>query len=524
MNKYIQKTLNFLKQEHLDYLLVNSTNEFLVEYNDLQKNSRYFLTGFSGSTGEALVSQDKIYLFVDGRYHAQADLEVDKNDIDVIKLQVSDNMLDAICEKVKNNSTFAICSKKISQSKYEYIKNKLNDKNVDVKLYKNDIIINSGNNIPQKIQEIKLSDTGKTTKEKISEISENLKDNEAVIVTNLEDLSYIYNIRNFNKQHSCSVEGKAVITKTDDSLFKDETLNSFELYIRNLKNYNFITDKNSVSAYDFSILTEIGTCTNKIITSKNIKTHQEIEHYKKAFNKTDKAILATRDYINQNSNLSEYDIKIELEKNFKKYGAISQSFDSIVAIDENSAVVHYTFPSKEKILKEGSIVLIDCGGYYEGGLATDTTRVFVKGQASDEKKKIYTTVLKAFLKSIKADKFNCGNDIDNIAREFLSNNSPEGYIFNHGLGHGIGINVHETPPRLGVKSEESLYKLKDNMCFTIEPGLYKQNNFGIRLENSCYLKDNKINSFTKIGFEKNLIDYKLLDEKEILWLNEFGVI
>ena len=77
---------NFMLDNELEYLLVNSTNEFLVEYNDLAENSRYTLTKFSGSAGDALLTKDKLYLFVDGRYHIQADNEVDKNLVTVIKL------------------------------------------------------------------------------------------------------------------------------------------------------------------------------------------------------------------------------------------------------------------------------------------------------------------------------------------------------------------------------------------------------------------------------------------------------
>ena len=87
---------NFMVENGLCYLLVNSTNEFLVEYNTLEENSRYKLTGFSGSTGEALVTPDKIYLFVDGRYHIQADNEVDHEKVTVVKLQTGQKYLDEL--------------------------------------------------------------------------------------------------------------------------------------------------------------------------------------------------------------------------------------------------------------------------------------------------------------------------------------------------------------------------------------------------------------------------------------------
>ena len=80
--------------EKIDFLLVNSTNQFLVEYNSLNENSRYHLTGFTGSTGDALVSMSGIFLFVDGRYHIQADLEADKTSVTVVKLQTGQRFFD----------------------------------------------------------------------------------------------------------------------------------------------------------------------------------------------------------------------------------------------------------------------------------------------------------------------------------------------------------------------------------------------------------------------------------------------
>ena len=169
--------------------------------------------------------------------------------------------------------------------------------------------------------------------------------------------------------------------------------------------------------------------------------------------------------------------------------------------------------------------MIDCGAYYEGGLATDITRVFVKGEPSDLQKQVYTTVLKAFLRAYNIElKDNIsGFDIDSSVRKFFEENAPQGFVFNHGLGHGIGINVHEAPPSLSV-GEIAKTPLKENMCFTIEPGLYNAEFFGVRLENSCYLKNGKIKSFVHVPYEKKLIDYSMLSGQEQKWLNEFGVI
>ena len=194
-----------------------------------------------------------------------------------------------------------------------------------------------------------------------------------------------------------------------------------------------------------------------------------------------------------------------------------------MAKDKNSALAHYSKSSKEEIIKDGSLVLIDCGAYYEGGLATDITRVFVKGQPSELQKKVYTTVLKAFLHAFNfdSDEF-CGYEVDALARKIFENNSIEGFEFNHGLGHGIGISVHEAPPNLS-KNEIAKVKIEENMCFTIEPGLYNKEHFGVRLENSCYFQNGKINSFVNMCYENKLIDYDMLTVQEMEWLGKFEV-
>lgn len=480
----------------VDYLLVNSTNEYLVEYSSLEENARYDLTGFSGSTGDALVTKDNIYLFVDGRYHIQADNEVKKG-ITVVKLQIGQSQDEEIRKLISPDKTLGIVAKKVSQARLEGFKG------YKIKLLEQDPI----NNFTKK-----HILTEQVCKPKV------FKSEQAIFISNLEEVSYLTGMRDFSEDFTSKVWSKLVINNGDMILFTDNK--ACETYL-SLFEGELLVDKNSISAWDYSLIKNPVHQTSPVKLMKAVKTNEEIEEYKKAFERTDKAVMAIRDYIESNKNLSEYDIALRLKEEFIKGGAKILSFKSIVAINQNSALAHYSKSSKNIKLKEGDLVLIDCGAYYETGLATDITRVFVKGEPNELQKRVYTTVLKAFLNCYNSN-LKTGYEIDSLAHKILDN-AVDGFTFSHGLGHGIGINVHEAPPALN-KSEIAKTEIKDNMCFTIEPGLYNPEHFGIRLENSCYKKDGKIHSFVKMGYEGKLIDYSLLTEKEQEWLKEFKIL
>lgn len=511
-----------LNKFNIDYLLVCSTNQYLVEYPSLKENARYTLTGFSGSTGDALLTKDGIYLFVDGRYHTQADNEANKG-VTVVKLKIGQKQDDEIKKLVEPQKVMGIVAKKISQKRLESFSE------YNIKLLEDDPINNY-------TEEHSLNDVIQVGKPIF------YKPAMPTFVTNLEEVSYLTAKRDFSKDCSSKIWSKLFInTDGSQKIFNDdkecsEFLRSFDGEI--------IVDKSKINAFDYALIKSPINKTSEISMMKSIKSNSELEAYKKAFEATDKTMMAIRNYIENNSNLSEYDIAKRLREEFINFGAKSLSFNSIVAINQNSALAHYSKNSKDVFLTEGSLVLIDCGAYYAEGLATDITRVFVKGEPNELQKEVYTTVLKAFLnsynyisntsflkqKTTEDDVFSVkrenglitGFEIDTLAHSILDD-KIEGFVFGHGLGHGIGINVHEAPPNLS-QNEIAKAKILDGMTFTIEPGLYNANHFGIRLENSCFMQNGKIHSFVKMGYEGKLINYNMLSEQEIEWLKGFVIL
>ena len=524
MNDVVVNTRKFLKDNNFDYLLVNSTNEYLAEYSDLKENSRYILTGFSGSCGDALLSEKDLYLFVDGRYHQQADNETDSNLVSVEKLQIGESFLNSLVMKIAENSTLAIVSKKVSVSFFEDLKKMLSKKNVKISLLDKDPIcdVTIAPKSDKSHEKVYHDIAGASTDEKISNLKAYLENHEALLVSNLEEISYILNKRDFSVPYSSKIRyGKLLISSSSYEFFADEVVvpdTIKHIYMdkgsTNLYTYNKFIDK----ARELKI--------NPIKKMKSIKTSFELAHYKSCFKKTDDTLYEIREFIENNDNLSEADIANKLEELFKKNGAYSLSFKSIVAIDKNSALAHYSKNSPNEILKEGSLVLIDCGAYYDGGYATDATRVFVKGNPTALQKEIYTVVLKGFLKAInyKIKDNVTGFSIDLATRKVLNADKRAGFEFSHSLGHGIGISVHECPPSLSP-SKLAKIQLVPNMCFTIEPGLYNPDYFGVRLENSCYLdKTMTIKSFSDMCFEEKLINFDMLTSTEKRQLKAFKVL
>lgn len=513
MNEFNNREI--LEKYGVDFLLVNSTNEFLVEYSQLEENSRYKLTNFSGSTGDALLAPETVYLFVDGRYHIQADLEVDHSRVQVVKLQAGQRFIDELALIIGKGKSIGIFSKKNSQAQVELYK-----KYFAVKLLDEDIFTPNSTAQTLEIESV----PGIPPEEKVQGIQSVMNNDEALLITNSEEVSYLFNKRSYSIPYSSKIYGKALIYKDSVELFTPE---GFEDFYEEVKNFNgkIFIDKKSITAFDYEQVKDKAAemKENPIRLMKSVKSEAEIDHLSGAFERSDAALLAVRNFIECNDNISEFDIAQKLQEEFYKQGAKGLSFKPIVAKDKNSALAHYSKSSKEEIIQEGSLILIDCGAYFEEGLATDMTRVFVKGTPNELQKQVYTTVLRTFLTCYNCQNFETGFDIDATARFFIQQNPVEGFVFNHGLGHGIGISVHENPPSLSP-GELGHSKIQNGMCFTIEPGLYNANHFGVRLENSCHLDDGAIISFSNMPFEKKLINFEMLNDQEKLWLEEFEVI
>ena len=540
----LNKLRNFLLENDLDYLLINTTDEFLVEYNELSNCARYFVTGFTGSTGDVLLSQKDLWQFVDGRYHEQADNEVDLKKTTVVKLSLGQTFLNELVNRIEPNSVIGIVSKKVSLNFYKNLKIKLSKKHckirsLDFEPVEKFVELKPSDN-GQNVEKISLSISGLSADEKFKKLSRKIKSDEVYVDSHLENIAYLTNCRQYKTPFSSTFKAKMVVSKNKVTIYTDEKIDCLigkYFATRPLKDFDKAFNQNArvlynpstISYYDFSLIKRNAQESKKdfIKEMKAIKNTTEIEHFKRSFERTDNVVNKVFEEIQSDKKLSEADLAGLVEKEYLAQGAKQLSFNTILAAGANSSIIHYSQPSKDVKINERDFVLLDCGGHFEGGYSTDITRTFVKGTPNHEQRQVYTTVLKMFLNAYNypVTARTSGFTLDRVARDIHKKSGLKDFNFNHGLGHGVGINVHENPPTI---SSSSLGRriLKENMVFTIEPGLYKSGFGGVRLENTVYLTKVhgklKIESFSKVPFQESLIDYNLLNDKEKLWLKHWN--
>lgn len=540
----IKKLRKYLSENSLDYLLVNTTDEFLVEYNELTNCSRYYVTGFSGSTGDALISGENLWQFADGRYHEQADKETDPKTTTVVKLQLGESFLEKMVEIIKPDSTLGVVSKKISLNFYKILKKKCLSKGIKIKVLDHDPVElfqelkTAESSEPAKKIDIKIA--GVSADEKFLKIAKKLRKKQVYLETNLENIAYLTNLRQYKTPFSSVFKAKLAIYKDRAVIFTDEKIEipgeHFET--KPMSEFkDFIPEKfealyvpSTINLADFRLIKRNAAPLrkNRIALMKSIKNDAEIAHFKKNFERTDKVVEKISEMIATQENLNEKELSDAVEKGYLEQSARQLSFKTILAAGANSSIIHYSHPSRDVRVTDGDFVLLDCGGHFEGGYSTDITRTFIKGMPDELQKRVYTTVLKMFLNAYhhKVTSKTTGATLDRIARKIAKKSGllEEGFNFNHGLGHGVGINVHEMPPTISSGAWGRKF-LKENMIFTIEPGLYKSGFGGVRLENTVYLTkkdgDFVIQSLSKMKFEPKCIDESLLNAQEKIWLKNW---
>ncbi len=521
------------KDFEIDGYIIPKNDQFFSEYaeNDRLKN----ISNFTGSAGLAIILRKDNYLFVDGRYTIQAENESGKN-FKIVEIH-----------KNLPNSIIKNCKLGFDPNLFTSGKLKLYFSN-NIKL----IPINE--NLIDEIYKDKQKKTkaffslskkiiGESHQSKIKKIVNFLKINKTdyLFVSAPENVAWLLNIRGHDNPTSPIPNSRLIVGKNKTLLLITEMCNAkkiiserkiskycvissykFRKIIEDLKGNNFIIDNQSCSVFFEKIIKSkfrVMVKNDPIYQLKSIKNSSEIKHMINAHKKDGLALTKFIYWIKNvnNKNITEVDAQNKLEK-FRKLNNdyLYPSFKTIAGSGSNGAIIHYrATESNTKVINKKDIFLCDSGGQYRYG-TTDVTRTLCFSKPKQYIKDIFTKVLKGHIAVALSDldKDNNGKKIDLRARRYLKKDRLD---YTHGTGHGVGffLNVHEGPQSI---SKYNTVKIEKGMILSNEPGFYKKNDFGIRIENLLYVNQKKnslyFENLTLAPIDKDLINYSLLDEIE----------
>jgi Xaa-Pro aminopeptidase len=561
MNEKLPKIRAILHEQGLQGCIIPTGDPHCSEYVPDYYKTREWASEFTGSNGILVVTEKSAALWTDSRYYLQAEQELHNSEIILMKdgLDGIPKIEEWLNLKLDSNSTISINAEMISYKKFAKLRVDLKKHNIE--LVDGDIISKVWTKRPAlptgtifQIQAVE-----KTSKLKLNILANDIfgnSDIDAHIVTSLTQICWLLNLRGSDIQYTPVFLSYMYITREKIVLFIDsnkltdniistltnenieiEPYDNFYDYIRTVKtekNLKVLVDKNTLNARLHQILVnqDITIKTVDISPIDQLKSHKsqtEIAGIKKALHKDSISLCNMFYNIREricNEQVTEQDISNELCKLKSKHdGFIEESFETIAAYKENAAIVHYTPKQNSKILQPKGLLLVDTGTQYTHG-TTDSTRTIALGPLTEEEKKAYTIVLKSHitLACTTFPKGTSGIQLDTFAKMHYWKNHMD---FGHGTGHGVGycLSVHEGPNSISPRSS---YKFeKAGLVTTIEPGFYKENKFGIRLENMTVTVEDTDNDYLRFEtihffpFERDAINKDMMTDNELKWLNNY---
>ena len=561
----IEKLRYFMRENNINGYIITLSDFHNSEYPcDFFKGVEY-LSGFTGSNGTIFVDSKNCYLWTDGRYFTQCENEIKGTQIKMMKMGVEgeDTLYQIIEKKLNSGDCLAFDGRTVSFNEYKKFEEIAKKKNFRIKTGIDllDKVWEERPSLPkEKVYLLDEKFSGESLESKLKRLREKMKEKNATvhILSTLEDIGWLLNLRGNDIEYNPFVLAYAIISMervllfTDISKFSNEIKNYFnknnvELfdyfdfynYLENilLKN-KILLDYDNVNCFIVKSINkniEIINGENPTVSLKAIKNETEIKNTINAHIKDGIAVTKLMYWLkNQKdySKIKEMDI-VEKVEEFRQEqdGYLGNNFSTISAFGKNSPMMHY-LPSLDSnaILEEGNFLLLDSGGHYFEG-STDITRTFAIGNISSEMKKHYTYVLKSLidLSKLKFPKgTTCGN-LDTVARSVIWN---LGLDYRCATGHGVGYlgSVHEGPNILRGKSGVIL---EPNMITTVEPGIYLDGEYGIRLENEILSEKTFKNEYgqylefrtiTFAPFDRDAIEVEYLDKFEIEWLNKYNEV
>lgn len=568
IKKHLDDLRTLMKQHKIDVYLVPTSDFHQSEYVGPYFTARKFMSGFTGSAGNLVVTQNEAGLWTDGRYFIQAETQLAGSGIDLYKMGVKGiaSLEEFIVEKLPEGGKLGFDGRVVDAKLGKMLEENIGKKNATIS-YEEDLVNTVWTDRPALSKEpaflLEEKYSGKATAVKLSELREEMKqlNTTTFILTSLDDIAWLFNIRGNDIPCNPVVLSFAIVTLDQAELFVNPevisddikaSLNKDGVTLRDYHDiYKAVTSigRNEVVLMDSARVNyriarlipegvKIVDRMNPTTLAKAKKNEVEIQNLRNSHTKDGVAVTKFMYWLKTNlgkipmTEISASDYLEGLRK--QQDGYIEPSFNTISAYGANAAMMHYSATEESNAtLEPGSFLLVDSGGqYYEG--TTDITRTFALGEVSAELKKHFTLVAKSMLNLANA-KFlsGCtGQNLDILARGPLW---ELGIDYRCGTGHGVGylLNVHEAPNGFRwkvVPERNDSCVLEPGMVTTDEPGVYMEGSHGIRTENELVCRLDETNEYgdflsfetiTYAPIDLDAIDVSYLQQRDIEQLNNY---
>ncbi|EGQ9298973.1 aminopeptidase P family protein [Vibrio parahaemolyticus] len=552
----------WLAQHNIDALLIPHEDEYLGEYVPAHNERLHWLTGFTGSAGAAVITQDKAAIFVDGRYTVQVTKQV-PNELFEYRHLIEEPALDWIQDNLTANASVAIDPRMHSSAWLDMAQAKLAGK-LELNILSSNPIDALWHDRPAPVvSDVRLMPTeavGQSSESKRKEIAQLVTKAgaDSAVITALDSICWLLNVRGLDVSRLPVLLSHAILhadssveyfldparlpaefaahVGTGVTVHHPEALQS---RLEAMSGKKVLLDPAVSNAWFKLVLQNAGAsviaAADPCLMPKAAKNEVEIAGMKACHIRDGVAMskfLCWLDAEVAAGNLHDEATLADRLEAFRKEDPtlMDLSFDTISAAGGNAAMCHYNHENQPEPgkLELNTLYLVDSGGQYLDG-TTDITRTIAIGQPSAEMIKQFTLALKGHIGVARArfPKGTRGYQIDTLARQHLW---AEGYNYDHGTGHGVGhfLSVHEGPASISKKQID--VPLTEGMVLSNEPGYYRADAFGIRIENLELVVETPTNgdfpvlsfeSLTRCPIDKRNINVDMLTRPELAWLNDY---
>lgn len=554
---------SLMNDNGLDYYYVPAADDHKNEYVPAYMQRRAWITNFTGSAGDALIGKNDAYLWTDARYFLQAEHELDAAHYKIMKMgQGETPAIDQWLLAQAENTTCGVDSKVISIAQATTLQNALATRGGKLLSINHNLIDTIWHDRPARPHKpLRIQDekyTGTSAKEKIKHLREAMHTVNAAahVITMLDALAWLFNIRGNDIAYNPVVMSYAIVTQDQAVLFVDANkitaadhaylkqqhievrpYEDFAAALHNIKGKTWLDPATASWWVLQQLKQEVILQASPITLMKAIKNDVEQKGMRIAHQIDAIAMIKFFYWLEQHwqTGVTEKTAQEKLDDLRREDPrCLDLSFNTISGFGPNGAIVHYAVTEKTALaINDTNLYLIDSGGQYYYG-TTDVTRTLHLGAPSAAQKHHYTLVLKGHL-AIRHVVFPhgiCGEHINALAHAPLWRDALD---YSHGTGHGVGcyLCVHEGPHAIAWRTTG--VPLRPGMVASNEPGVYLENEYGIRIENLCLIKQaySETDSLTQHGpfytFEdltlvpycRKLINTVELTAQEIAWVNEY---